>query len=234
MRHEQIIIDAFKSSGIRRILLIDDVYDPPEINRDALVDFLENADNRTALLECAIEERTIKEAIDSAADSEVSEQLDSIHQSLYQKFIDTKEERFDPGGKFEEDKGVALDILRPLRALLNKFGDEIEVCIAGSLDEGKKRCAQFAPQALFIDYYLSPDVQPTGALSVDRAINAVERSVAFLQPIIKNADRKDIPAIVLMSSRPPSIEDRDKYRHRVGCMSLAFPMPEERVGATGW
>ena len=232
MKYEQTIIDAFKSSEIERIVMIDDAYDPPNINQRKLVTFLENADNHTALHDCAVEKHTIKEAIDSASDSEVSEQLDFIHRSLYQKFVDTAEKRFDPSGLFEKRRGVDLAFLRPFFALLGKSVGQDNVRTAGRYD-GRECCRKFCPQVLFIDYFLGPNTPHEGGESENNEGPNPRLSLDLIQKITDDAREKGIPALVLMSSYAVG-EKGNGYRTQAGYMSLRFQfLPKESVRQNG-
>ena len=220
MKYEQKIIKAFKSSWIEKILLIDDAYDPPEVNQGALTEFLENTGNHSALFECEIEKPIIEEAIKVAADFEISGHSDDIYGSLYQKFVETGEERFDPGGKFEQGvKGGALAVLRPLFALLSRSVGRGNVRTAG-LHDGMECYRKFDPQTVFMDYYLDSRVSHEGDASQGDKLVARRASEDLTRQIIYSDMEKKL-SIVLMSSYTVQ-EDGDASALKSGHMSLRF------------
>ena len=222
MRHEERIIEAFKTNEIERILLIDDAYDSPEIDSDfsALTDFLESTAGHDACNKAGIDEDTIEAAIealqnDEADSDELKTVIDGLYTSFYQKDEDQK---FDPGGRFKELKEPALAALRPLCKLLENCG---EVRTVG-LEDGIKSYNEFHPHIIFLDYYLGLDVTTTGNADENSKDTARRASLDLLSQIVHTAtaSEEDIPAIVLLSSQ--KIDDVDEYRHEAKGRILAL------------
>ena len=232
MRHKQRIVEAFKSSGVERILVIDDAYDAPTLDEATIsdvADFLDVEDGQVICNDCGIEQGTLKIAASAANDGEIdNDALEAVYYALYARFSRTHEERCDPGGRFEAIKGSALADLRPLYALLCACGDAIEVRTSG-LEIGLDSYREFKPQVLFLDYYLSDDVPAEGTISKYRTSRARTASLDLLKRLIKNSDVGGIPAVVLMSSR--RIGNIDQYRHSAGeqqLLSLRFQFLKKR------
>ena len=215
MEYEQKIIEAFQANGIQRVLLIDDAYDCPEINEEHGGDFLDFFNNDQApdfWNDIGVQ----KEILDSAVEAAMQEQYESDDfqktcQALYDEFVKTKKSKYDPGGHFKQLKEVSLDALKPLEGLLRKCGHQIDVRTAG-LKNGPPLYNEFHPQVLFLDYYLNDEISVTGNFEAKKLIEARAVSLDFLKNLTWK-DEKDIPAIVLMSSR--QIDDVEKYRHSV-------------------
>ena len=225
MEHEKRIIEAFQSNAISKVLLVDDAYDPPNLDSEmvaGLADFLESEAGRSTCIEHEIEQRTVEAAANAAAEGEMdSEELEAVHRALYMAFVRAGR-GFDPGGRFDLLKGPALALLRPLHALLGKCGESIEVRTAGRHD-CRERYREFHPQVLFVDYYLGEDVSPAGHVAQHKKTQARKASLEFLNDVVEWVSEDDIPAIVLMSSY--NVSNVDRYRHDAGdrqIMSLRF------------
>ena len=227
MRYEQRIIDAFESSTIETVLLIDDAYDSPEITDNAigeLIGFLENETGRIMCAELGIENDAFESASEAALEGETdNEHLQAVYRALYAEFVRTDDQKYDLGGHFQNHKGTALGVLRALYDLLQKC--KVNVHIAG-LENGLTSYLQLRPQVLFLDYYLDPEITPTGNVSQQEQTKARQGSEALLREVVrpKSDEDEDIPAIVLMSSRRVQQYARN-FRHAAGAeeiMSLRF------------
>ena len=213
MEYEQKIIEAFQANGIQRILLIDDAYDCPEINEGGdLLDFFDTHQAPGFWDDVGVQ----KEILDSAVEAAIQEQYESdefqeVYKALYDKFVTSKDSKYDPGGHFSTLKMPSLNALKPLESLLRKCGNQIKVRTAG-LKNGPPLYNQFHPQVLFLDYYLDAEVPVTGNVETQKLKEARLASLEFLKNLTWE-DEKDIPAIMLMSSR--QIDDVEKYRHSV-------------------
>ena len=227
MRHEQRIIGAFESSTIETVLLIDDAYDPPEItdnNIGELIEFLENESGSAICAELGIENDAIKSATAAASEGKANNRdLLAVYRTLYAEFVRTDDQKYDPGGHFQNYKGTALGALKALFDLLQKC--KVKVHIAG-LENGLDSYHQLKPQVLFVDYYLDPGITATGDVSQQEQSQARQESVALLRQIVqwRSDEDQDIPAIVLMSSRQVG-QDASGFRQDAGAeeiMSLRF------------
>ena len=90
-------------------------------------------------------------------------------------------------------------------------------------EDGVRIHDEFEPQVLFLDYYLDEGVSPASDVGSGLMAKARRASLALLREIVTGAEDREIPAIVLMSSR--DINDVGKYRHQAGdrkIMSLRF------------
>lgn len=223
MDHETRIGEAFKSSEISKILLIDDAYDPPVLDDATLAAYADFLDTEAGRVELGIKKAILDAATIAALAGEVdNDDLEIAHHAAYWKFIEAEEDRYDPGGRFQQLKGPALADLRPLCTLLRQCGEteNVEVRTAG-LEDGVKSFREFHPDVLFVDYYLDRDVPPVGDVSNVKLRKARRASLELLSQVIGSTDKKDVPAIVLMSSR--IVDDVDQYRHQVeDIMSLRF------------
>jgi hypothetical protein len=202
MGHEKRISAAFEDNGIKRVLVIDDVYDPPATNGipGALLDFFGDIDGQQACRDAGLSDETIEAATQAVnGDDAESEELASAMSALYARFVKTRDARFDPGGRFEIEKGTTLDVLEPLIALLGNCGDGIEIMRAG-LDDGEATFADFKPQVVFLDFYLSSDAIGEGLSSAVKT-KARKASIELLNRMLASKPIED-PAIVLMSSEP--------------------------------
>ena len=124
MQHEQRLADAITSNAITSILLIDDAYDPPDLDENtlaALADSLDSDANRAVCAERNIKQDAFDGAITAALDGDPdNEELQSVHRALYSAFALTGE-GFDPGGRFEQLKAAlwkhcALSVLSCISA----------------------------------------------------------------------------------------------------------------------
>lgn len=225
MEHEKRIVEAFKSNAIEKILLVDDAYDPPDLDDAMLaayVDLLQSESGRSACNAYNIEQKTIDAAANAAVEGNLeSDDLDAVHRAFYAAFVQTGQ-GFDPGGRFHLLKNPTLESLRPLYELLKKCGGTIEVRTAGRHD-CHERYQEFRPQVLFVDYYLGEDVPPQGSVPQYRKTEARKASIEFLNGVVSTATENPVPAIVLMSSY--QVAKVDQYRHNAGnwqIMSLRF------------
>lgn len=228
MRHEKRIIEAFEANKIKRVLLIDDAYDPPELGEKmvaALADFLDGENGEAACRMCGIGEDKLNIAKKVALEGDYnSDELKEVNHAIYTEFVKKREDKFDPSGEFSLVKNSALEALLPLHHLLCKCGEKIDVRTVG-LENGMKCYYEFRPEVLFVDYYLSSDVPPSPEkVSQHKRTKALRASVDLLKQVINaTRDVKDIPAIVLMSSY--GIHKTNQYRYKTQLdeiMSLRF------------
>ena len=229
MENEKIILDAFKTNKIDKILLIDDAYDPPVIDgilSGKLLDFLMEEEGVKFCRELDLNDLDRKSAIEALNTNSLQDDyLIKVNKVLFDAFVS---KQLDPKNKlvqyFEGNKGIALSALTPLYELLKKCSAKVIVRTAG-IEDGVEQYLDFKPQVLFIDYYLSPDIQPFGSPSKEEKNAARLASVELLKQLIQNFENAvDIPAIVLMSSKNVA-KEADDYRHHTGrnqILSLRF------------
>ncbi|RSV17305.1 hypothetical protein CA236_11285 [Sphingomonas sp. ABOLG] len=200
MGHEKRISAAFEDNGIKRVLVIDDVYDAPTLSEvsGSMLDFFGGIDGQQACRDAGLDDDTIAAATAAVESGEAeTDELQAAWAALYVKFIETRDARFDPAGRFEVEKGLTLNVLEPLVTLLSKCGTGIAIVRAG-LGDGETQFASFKPQVVFLDYYLSPDAVGEGLTTAVKA-KARKTSIALLNRLLTSKPEED-PAIVLMSS----------------------------------
>ena len=215
MRHEKRIIEAFKDNDIERILIVDDGYDPPSLSSDSLgklMAFLESEDGARACNDVGFFDEDIESAKEAVSRTETeSKNLSCVYETLYKRFVDTRDSRFDPGELFQTRKGPTLDGLEPLTDLLKKCGDDVDIRYAG-LNDVEEIYDRQKPQVVFLDFYLGPDMPEVGSKSQKPVIQG-QVSIKLMERL-RMTEEGDIPAIVLMSSR--GVEDRaEGFRREV-------------------
>lgn len=233
MGHEKRIVEAFAYNKIERVLLIDDVYDMPvaaEITGDIL-EFMEGIDGLDACRDAGVADQDLQSAIEAVRDDDPNaEAFQDVMRALYVAYVETREDRFDPGGRFKTLKGLTLSILDPLIALLKKCGQDVSIQLSGILD-GEDRFQAFKPQVVFLDYYLSPDA--TGN-NVSAAVKTKARkaSVELLSRLLKTRPVEE-PAIVLMSSEQVK-EKAQSFRQDVESLGENVMALRFRFLQKGW
>ena len=214
MHYEQRIKKAFESNQIERILLIDDAYDPPTFDEEfvaALAESLAEEECKEIWETCGIEQSIIASARLAAEEGDVEHrELNQVYNSLFEKFVETNDACFDLNDRFDVLKGSALAALRPLEALLRSCGGTIQTV---GLFDAMQRFQEFRPQVLFLDYYLSDEVPAERNVSSHKMSSARQASLDLLQQLVGKDKPAEIPAIVLMSTRPkPQVK---RFRHQL-------------------
>lgn len=216
MHYERRIIEAFTSNKIERILLIDDAYDPPTLDREfvaVLADSLADDECSEMWQACGIEQPVVASARQAAEEEDLDHtELNQVYSSLFERFAETNDSRFDLNDRFQVLKGSALAALRPLEVLLRRCGDSVQVQTVG-LDDAMDLFREFCPHILFLDYYLSDEVPAEGPVSGHKMSSARQESLRLLKKLVGGEDAADIPAIVLMSTRrKPQVK---RFRHEL-------------------
>ena len=198
------------ASDIKRVAIVDDVFDTPAIDPDdegAFLDFLENgkATRDIAQVDDGVWAKAIADIRSGESDSDsVSEVLEK----LYEKYIDAGEVTFDPAGVFSRKRDANLAYLRPLLKLLrsceslviHRFGSATPTVGADEM-----------PDLVFVDLFLNPAISPIDEPTVGDARTAVDLSLDRVRPLLK----KD-PAIILMSSHGVrGQQEAESYRARL-------------------
>lgn len=201
--HERAIIAAIAKSAITRVALLDDAFDPPSLPDEGMGPLFEIVQALVAG-EIAPSVAVTQEELD-ACNSALgqSEYADPAVQflvaKLFDAFVRTSDQKFDPGGHFTAAKANNLAYVLPLLTLLRKCAPAIEVMPLGSqasdLDEAAK-----AAHLIFVDYYLNANLSPDGDPSAQQEEKARENSIARLTELLGEVAPADGPSIVLMSS----------------------------------
>ncbi|MCA9107189.1 MAG: hypothetical protein H6877_08135 [Rhodobiaceae bacterium] len=233
MGHEKRIAAAFQENQIQRVLLIDDVYDMPVLNEISgeLLDYFGDMSGLDACQEAGIGDEDLTSAQDAVnAGNLESDALQQVMGALYLKYVETRHERFDPGGRFKTLKAVSLSVLDPLVALLEACGENVEVKRSG-LNDGEEQFRDFSPQIVFLDFYLSQDA--AGA-NVTTAVKnkARKASIDLLGRLLQTKPAEE-PAIVLMSSEP--VKDKaQRFRQDVESLGENVIALRFRFLQKGW
>lgn len=216
MIHETRILEAIQQSGVSRIAIIDDVFDAPEINEDNagnLLDYLESSSFAELVSELSLGQESHSLAIQALNESNFdSEDLRDCIVALYDRFIATAEERFDPGRIFSRAKGDNLKNLRPLLELLKKCRPRLEITRIGSRPQDLTS-VEAEPHVIFIDFYLNPEVAAADTPSIKQKKEAKAAAVDRVTKLIDDqADRAS--SVVLMSSHSVGAE-AEKFRDKL-------------------
>jgi len=214
---ERILVEAFKSSGISSVVVLDDAFDAPKVPDDSMGDLLDvltsiSEDSDFAPdLDRSIAEAAIERLNMSEYDSEEVERAVAI---LYQGYVRTRDERLDPGDVFRVKKLSSLGYLEPLLRLLRKAFPDEAVLIRGSEGEKSDENARDA-QLFFVDYYLDANLAPDGHPSAEQHSTSRNATLERLRGLIhrENADDTEMPVIVLMSSHP--VNDAEAFRAEI-------------------
>ena len=215
MGHESRIVEAFTSNGVERVLFIDDVYDPPQLDETwaaGLLDLIDGEHGKAAAAAGGLDDEALTAA--AAAIGAGDYQQDAVTRvigAIYSAYVTSREDKYDPGGHFKAVKGAGLDALGPVVTLVRKCGDKVAVELAG-LQNGEAAFGACKPDVLFLDYFLSADVPVTGKISKELKIAARAESIDLLKRILAGGGN---PAVVLMSSHDKS-KDVAAYRRAAG------------------
>ena len=203
MNYKTQIIDSFKSSDIKRVLVVDDAYDVPDLEdyAGALVDILQGSEFRQFVSEDSLSEHNRKSAISVLRQGEDYDDasVQNAVSSLYEAYIKVRDNAIDPAERFSYSKGADLEGMDPLLCLLNQCGESLSVQCVGKLT-AREACQQTQPDLLFMDFYLSPDDRVDGTTNDSEDQEDRERSVNLLRQMLEH-DCDEIPAVILMSVR---------------------------------
>ena len=219
---ESKIKEAIRANEITKILLIDDAYDPPEIEKveGSLLGYLDSGEGRKICESMNVNDSDRIAAISALENGELDkEELLRIYNCLYESFTKDMDGRFDPEGKFRERKEADLTALSALYELLWKCANKKSIHTAGIVG-GLETYKKLKPQIIFLDYYLSDDVQPTGKVSDYRKQRARNDSLNLLKNVVDCSQAGNIPAVILMSSRDIREYVVVRYRRQVQENSL--------------
>lgn len=215
MNDEASIIAAMQAGEIKKIVMIDDAFDPPGLgNEDAgpLLDFLEKEENATTLRRAKVTAEEIEAAKTAINDTDYTDEaLNSVVSKLYGQYVDKFNDRFDPSGRFSILKGDNLRRIRPLLRLLSKCKDITITRIGTNADDVD--LAKLKPDAIFIDYYLNGDLSALGPADPVKEGAARQDSLGMLRRVL-NDSKATSPSIMLMSSHAVR-KEADKFRREV-------------------
>ena len=215
VRQEARITTAIENGEIRKIVMIDDAFDPPVLgDEDAgpMLEFLEGTENAATLKRTGVSPEEAEAAIQAINSSEYGEDaLQSVVAKIYGKFVEKFDKRFDPTGRFSVLKGDNLRRIRPLVLLLAKCR-RLTITRIGSEARGVD-FARLKPDAVFVDYYLDSMLLAGTRPNKGRVKPARDAALAMLRRVL-GGKRSGGPSVMLMSSH--SVKDEaDRFRREI-------------------
>lgn len=209
MMLETRILSAIKDSGVKNIVLLDDAFDPPQLNPEnagLMLGYVQSegfaeicrligiADADRGKLETALQENDFESKVIAAT-------MDK----LYTRYREKRDGRFDPGGKlFKDAKGDMLAALDPLTKLLSKS----EVTVQHVGHDGELKDPENV-DIIFADYFL---LEPGKAIADANAKQeGFKASYDKVLKFVEKARPGRRPSVVLMSSEDKSAE-AEAYR----------------------
>jgi hypothetical protein len=194
---ENHVVKAISASGVSKITLIDDAFDPPEVDQDnagSLLSFLEDPTFATIGAELGIAGKldAAKNAIE-ASDYGAAD-LSEVVAKLYDRFVTTVDDKFNPEGIFGSQL-ANINYVRPIIALLEKCEPKLDIKRIGSNSDELSQVDKDT-HVIFIDFYLDRRVgKQTGAKEKRTAKNtSLDRIKKLLQ---SQGDRA--ASVILMS-----------------------------------
>jgi hypothetical protein len=198
------------ASDIKRVAIVDDVFDTPSIDPDdtgAFLEFLQSSEEVRA--HAQIEQLVWAEAITDIGQGEHdSGNVAEVLEKLYEKYIDTGDVKCDPAGVFARKRDANLGFLRPLLELLRSC-ESLVIQTFGSATPtiGEEEM----PDLVLVDLFLNPAISPVDEPNHGDALAAAEKSMERVRPLLT----KD-PAIILMSSHgEKGQQEADSYRAKL-------------------
>lgn len=203
MMHERAVTAAIAKSAITRIALLDDAFDPPIMPEDSMGPLYELVEGLAAgelAPAVSVTQAELDECKLALSQSEyAAEPVRVLIAKLFDAFVRTGDQKFDPAGHFRTVKANNLAHVVPLLALLRKCDPALELMPIGSqasdLDQAVK-----AAHLIFVDYYLNANLSPDGEPSPEQEMRARASSIARLTELLDGVAPVDGPSIVLMSS----------------------------------
>jgi hypothetical protein len=220
--YEARITAAISKGQIKKVVVIDDAFDPPSVtDADAgpLLDFLEAGASAQLLKRARVTEVEIEGAITAINSSEYADEiLETVVAKLYSKFVEKFDERLDPAGRFTILKGDNLRKVRPLLRLLGKCPG-LQVTRIGA-DEGGVDFDKLKPEVVFVDYFLDASLAPDAEPAKGRGERARKTSLRILRHVLAARPGAG-PSVMLMSSHAVK-EEADNFRKEVHATKKVF------------
>lgn len=203
MSDETRLLQALEESGIRRIAVVDDAFDLPEIPEGewgTIRAHLISQDFQDALAHLPDIQALYPQAIESIEGNELdSDDLIKFQRLAFAQYVDTRDANFDLGRQFSRMRADSLDAVQPILTLLARANTPVEVTKIGSMqdEDFAERIADI--DLVFADFYLDPSVTPEDSPEDKRSQDAKAKSQEMIAEII--TARGKVPSIVLMSSK---------------------------------
>lgn len=204
MTPETQILEAFATSEINCVALVDDAFDPPTLGNEtmgALLELIEKTEAGALAEDIVLTEELRNAAIEQLLASEYDgEEVIAIVALLFRAFVRTGNSAFDPNGRFATLKSSNLAYVIPLVALLRKCDPTLRIVVCGSTPSELDEAAR-AAQLIFMDFFLRAGLSPDGEPNLDQEEGARRASLERLKGLISGPNGGDAtPAIILMSS----------------------------------
>ena len=227
MNYATQIIESFKASAVKQILVVDDAYDPPNLSDESegeLLEVLESSELREHVAEEALRGEELEVAIEALTSGEFdNEAVDKAISSVYGAYVNSRVRAIDPGGVFARLKGPTLEALDPLVELFEQCGDASDIRKVGK-GAALVACRESKADLILMDYFLSPPVRSARASTKGEADGDRNRSIKLLRSILEE-HREESPAVILMSSENVG-ERAQRYRsllkERVTALRFGF------------
>ncbi|MDD9981068.1 MAG: hypothetical protein OXU81_06880 [Gammaproteobacteria bacterium] len=225
MNYAPQIVEAFKASAIKRVLIVDDAYDPPTFEDEgagALVAVLTGGELRQHVGDDVLSAGECDAAVDALNDSEWDDEaIAHAMARLYRVFVDTRTGAVDPGDRFADTKGAALEALDPVWELLRRCGDADDIQTVGTGEAAIAACRELRPELIVMDFFVSPPERSARGVTKGQTDGDRGRSIALLRRLL--SENGTAPAVVLMSSEEVA-ERTEAYRGRLEgrVMALRF------------
>ncbi|PZQ86810.1 MAG: hypothetical protein DI534_16130 [Leifsonia xyli] len=223
MIEERRVIDAFKTSEITCVALLDDAFDPPTVpdeHMGAALDLFGQLTAGELATGVTISQPEIDAALEALSASEyAAEALQHGFARLFAAYVATGEDRFDPGGAFKSKKANNLTYVQPILALLRKCDPTLEIILCGSHESEMDDAARRA-QLIFVDFFLNANLSSDGDPNDEQKESARAASLTRLKQLIEvhKTAPAEMPAVILMSSH--DVEHRmEDFRKEVSADS---------------
>lgn len=198
------------ASAIKRVAIVDDVFDTPAISEKdlgGLLEFLQKSEeSRTgAQIEKSVWDKAVS---DIKATEHDSGNVATVLEKLYEMYIDTGDRKYDPAKIFSNTRDANLGYLRPLLELL-KSCESLELRRFGS--QAPAIGDHEMPDLVLVDLFLNPAIAPVEEPNNGVAQAAAERSLSRVRPLLKRA-----PSVILMSSHgEKGQQEAESYRAKL-------------------
>lgn len=190
----ELLRTTVNSSGIKRVAVVDDIFDTPTIDEGqsgAFLNFLNSGEDSRA--SAGISPDTWNTAIVDVGNGEHdSDSVAEVLEVLYDNYIYSGDPKFDPAKVFSSARDLNLGYLRPLLELLRSC-ETLEITTFGS--DPQTVVQDQLPDLVFVDLYLNPSMSPVDEPGTAEGVAAIDMSMQRVRHLLG----KD-PAIIIMSS----------------------------------
>lgn len=212
MIQEGNVLKAIKGSGVSKITVIDDAFDAPAVDKDnagGLLDFLEHESfaglaGELQVVDLVDGAKTAIQTSDYGADD-----LVDLVSAVYDRFVTTADERFNPGGMFTPQV-ANINYLRPILSLLEKCEPKPSVTRIGS-DPEELHQIDKGTHLIFIDFFLDRGVDSNTDAEGKGA--ARKKSLDRVKSLLRQQGNH-AASVILMSWQDVE-KEADKFREEI-------------------